>query len=119
MAERYISEAIAKGELCHLPGEGAPLTLDDDSHVPESLRAGYRLLKNAGYLPPELEMRREAIELENLLNGLTPDDSAWETYSKHLILLKMKLSQAGLSTSFLSGRYAAQVREHFGQKQKG
>lgn len=34
-----------------------------DRRVPAELRAGYRILKNSGLMPPELEMRREAIEL--------------------------------------------------------
>lgn len=69
-AERHIAEAQAKGEFDNLAGSGEPLILDDDSHVPPELRAGYRLLKNAGCLPPELEQRREAQEdiLEILLN---------------------------------------------------
>ena len=49
-AERHILEAQTKGEFDNLPGSGEPLTLDDDSHVPAELRAGYRLLKNAGCL---------------------------------------------------------------------
>lgn len=57
-AERHIIEAQRKGEFDNLPGRGEPLILDDDSHVPAELRAGYRLLKNAGCLPPELEQRR-------------------------------------------------------------
>ena len=61
-AERHIAEAQAKGEFDNLVGSGEPLILDDDSHVPPELRAGYRLLKNAGCLPPELEHRREAIQ---------------------------------------------------------
>lgn len=50
-AERHIIEAQRKGEFDNLPGRGEPLILDDDSHVPAELRAGYRLLKNAGCLP--------------------------------------------------------------------
>lgn len=50
-AERHIIEAQRKGEFDNLPGRGEPLILDDDSHVPAALRAGYRLLKNAGCLP--------------------------------------------------------------------
>lgn len=46
-AERHIIEAQRKGEFDNLPGRGEPLILDDDSHVPAELRAGYRLLKNA------------------------------------------------------------------------
>ncbi len=51
LAERHIQAALESGELEGLAGEGKPLTLDDDSHVPPELRVGYRLLKNAGYLP--------------------------------------------------------------------
>ncbi len=65
-AERHILDAQTKGEFDNLPGSGEPLTLDDDSHVPAELRAGYRLLKNAGCLPPELEQRREAVALADL-----------------------------------------------------
>ncbi len=49
-AERHILDAQTKGEFDDLPGRGEPLTLDDDLHVPPELRAGYRLLKNAGCL---------------------------------------------------------------------
>jgi hypothetical protein len=55
IAERKIAEALARGELDHLPGEGRPLELDDDALVPEDLRLAYRILKNAGFAPSEVE----------------------------------------------------------------
>jgi len=55
LAERQILAAIERGELDDLPGAGRPLDLDDDRLIPEHLRAGYRLLRNAGYLPPQLQ----------------------------------------------------------------
>lgn len=58
-AERHIIDAQRKGEFEDLRGAGEPLLLEDDSHVPVELRAGYRLLKNAGCLPPELEQRKK------------------------------------------------------------
>ena len=64
IAEARIQEAMDQGELRGLPGEGQPLLLDDDSAIPEELRAAYRLLKNAGFLPPELQWRRELREAE-------------------------------------------------------
>lgn len=70
-AERHISSALKRGELENLSGEGKPLQLDDDSHVPADLRAGYRLLKNAGCLPPEIEQRKEAATLASLIRGLS------------------------------------------------
>ncbi|TGB90515.1 DUF1992 domain-containing protein [Escherichia sp. E2748] len=105
-AERHITEAQAKGVFENLPGSGEPLILEDDTHVPPELRAGYRLLKNAGCLPPELEQRKEAIQLLDILNGIRQDDPQYQDVSRQLSLLELKLRQAGLSTEFLRGEYA-------------
>ena len=105
-AERHIIDAQIKGEFENLPGSGERLTLDDDSHVPAELRAGYRLLKNAGCLPPELEQRKEAIQLLDLLKGIRKDDPQYQEVTRRLSLLELKLRQAGLSTEFLRGDYA-------------
>ncbi|URQ61165.1 DUF1992 domain-containing protein [Pantoea alhagi] len=113
LAEQHIREAQQRGELQGLPGEGAPLVLDDDSHVPPELRAGYRMLKNAGYLPPELEIRREALELNDLLKQLDPDEIAQSDHLKRLRLLEIKLLQAGLNTDFLSGEYRNAIAQRF------
>ena len=71
IAEQYIAQAIARGELDDLPGAGEPISLDDDRWVPEELRAGYRLLKNAGFVPPEVESLRQLRDLESLLARVT------------------------------------------------
>ena len=105
-AERHIIDAQRKGELDNLPGSGEPLSLDDDSHVPAELRAGYRLLKNAGCLPPELEHRKEAVMLTDLLKGVQESDPRYAELSRRLALLELKLRQAGLNTDFLRGDYA-------------
>jgi DnaJ homologue, subfamily C, member 28, conserved domain len=55
IAERKIEEALARGEFDGLPGEGRPLDLDDDALVPEELRMAYRILKNAGFAPQEVQ----------------------------------------------------------------
>ncbi|EDS6442069.1 DUF1992 domain-containing protein [Salmonella enterica subsp. VII serovar 1,40:g,z51:--] len=105
-AERHIIDAQTKGDFENLAGSGEPLILDDDSHVPPELRTGYRLLKNAGCLPPELEQRKEAIQLLDLLKGIRQDDPQYPELCRRLSLLEMKLRQAGLSTEFLRGEYA-------------
>ncbi|HHT8355840.1 TPA: DUF1992 domain-containing protein [Raoultella ornithinolytica] len=109
-AERHILDAQTKGEFDDLPGRGEPLTLDDDLHVPPELRAGYRLLKNAGCLPPELEQRREAVALVDLLKAARPDDPHDAELSRRLALLELKLRQAGLNTDFLRGEYADRLQ---------
>lgn len=74
IAEEKIKEAIERGELDHLPGMGKPLKLEDLSRVPEELRAGYILLKNAGILPEEIELKKELITLRELIDSCTNDD---------------------------------------------
>ena len=67
MAESKIRSAIARGEFDDLPGHGKPLQLEDLSRVPAELRIGYKLLRTAGCLPPELEARKDAARLGALL----------------------------------------------------
>jgi len=67
LVERRIREAAERGEFDDLPGRGRPLRLEEDALVPEELRAGYRLLKNAGYLPPALQPHGELRRIEQLL----------------------------------------------------
>lgn len=105
-AERHIVDAQRQGDFDNLPGSGKPLMLDDDSHVPEELRAGYRLLKNAGCLPLELQQRKEAVELADLLKGIKEEDLRYRDLQRRLTLLEIQLRQAGLSTDFLHGDYA-------------
>jgi hypothetical protein len=116
LAEQQIRAAQEKGELSNLPGEGAPLTLDDDSGVPPELRTAFRLLKNSGFLPPELEMRREALQLNDLLHQLDPAERPASELNKKLTLLEMKLRQAGMSTDFLHGEYADSIGQHLQQE---
>lgn len=72
--EKHIKDASDNGEFDNLAGRGKPLVLDDDSAVPEELRTAYRILKNAGYLPPELQDKKEAIELDHMLKSVIPDN---------------------------------------------
>ncbi|ALV90814.1 MULTISPECIES: DUF1992 domain-containing protein [Pantoea] len=116
LVEQHIRAAQEKGELSNLPGEGAPLQLDDDSAVPPELRSAYRLLKNAGFLPPELAMRREALEINDLLRQLDPADQQAESLHKKLTLLEMQLRQAGMSTDFLRGDYRESISQRLQQE---
>ncbi len=53
IAEERIKETQGKGAFDNLPGRGKPLDPDDGANVPEELRMAWRVLKNAGCLPPE------------------------------------------------------------------
>lgn len=115
-AERHIRDAQQQGEFENLPGTGAPLRLDDDTHVPVELRAGYRLLKNAGCLPPELAQRKEALALADLLKTVQQDHPDYQELSRRLTLLELQLRQAGLSTEFLRGEYADRLMKKMGEE---
>lgn len=71
IAEVKITEAIERGEFDDLPGAGKPLELEDLSRIPPHLRAGYKLLRNANALPPEVELRREIYSLGGLIDAAT------------------------------------------------
>jgi len=70
IAEQRILEAQRKGEFDNLPGKGKPLELEDLSWVPEELRIGYHVLKNAHVLPPEAELLKDIHTLEDLLKHI-------------------------------------------------
>ncbi|WP_273525333.1 DnaJ family domain-containing protein [Mailhella massiliensis] len=90
-AERRIQEAQKEGAFDHLPGEGRPLDLEDDSAVPQELRMAYKVLKNAGYLPPELADRKEINTLLDLLEHCEDGAEKLRQMQKlDVILMRMK-----------------------------
>jgi DnaJ-like protein len=74
IAEARIVEAIERGDLDDLPGSGRPLELEDLSRVPADLRPAYKVLRNAGVLPPELEVRRQIQSLGRLIDETAGED---------------------------------------------
>jgi hypothetical protein len=73
IAEQKIREAISQGEFDCLENAGKPIDLDDLPWVPEDLRMSYRVLRNAGCLPPELELRKKILTLRDLIHTLDDD----------------------------------------------
>lgn len=73
LAEEGIREAMERGEFDDLPLAGKPLPMESNGFVPEDLRLAYKLLKDAGYLPPEMELRKEIVSLRELLATVEDD----------------------------------------------
>ena len=59
VAEKAIREAQRKGEFDNLPGMGKRLVFEDDSMVPEDLRMAYKVLRNSGHLPSEMQEEKD------------------------------------------------------------
>ena len=54
---RHLREALASGELAAARSFGKPLPEDAGwNATPESLRMPFKILKNAGVVPPEVEL---------------------------------------------------------------
>jgi hypothetical protein len=91
LAEQKIAEAVSRGELDGLPGQGRPLDLDDDPLVPEGLRVAYRILKNSGHIPPEVQALRDIAELERLVQRAEGDAPAQAKALRKLALLRTRI----------------------------
>ncbi len=91
LAEEKILEAMERGEFDDLPLAGKPLPLESNGSVPEDLRLAYKVLKDAGFLPPEIEMRKEILNLRELLSTVD-DDEERRKLSKRINDLMLKLN---------------------------
>lgn len=117
IAESKILEAIQNGEFENLPGKGKPLELEDLSHIPEELRASYRILKNAGILPEEMQLQKEIVSLQSLINCCYEEEEI-ATLKKKLNekVLRFNLlmeKRKGISPSTLSF-YRTKIYRRFG-----
>lgn len=90
IAERKIAEAVRKGLPDIEEWHNRPLPITHDTLVPEELRMAYKILKNAGYLPPEIEAKKEIQRLEDLL-ATCEDEHTRVKQIKKLNYLLLKL----------------------------
>lgn len=65
--DEIIRQAMANGEFDNLPNKGKKLNLDEYFEMPEEVRIGYALLKNADFAPPEVELLKEIAALKESL----------------------------------------------------
>jgi hypothetical protein len=103
IAENRILEAIESGLFDNLRGRGKPLKFEDESHIPPELRMAYRILKNADCLPPELELRKEIVRLQDLVANM-PDEAEKLQQMRRLNFLMMKMD--------MTRPVSAQLLEH-------
>lgn len=74
VAEAKIREAIDKGLFDNLSTEGKPVEIEIDRRVPAELRGSYTVLKNAGMLPEEMELKKSMVTLRDLIDAATDGD---------------------------------------------
>ena len=96
--EKRIKEAQKRGDFDDLPGSGEPLNIEDDSHVPEDLRLAYKILKNADCLPPELALKKEIRQMEDMLEKI-PDEKEKYRQIKRINYKILQLNMMGRGSS--------------------
>jgi len=90
IAERRITEAIREGKFNSDKWKGKPLPAEDNSFVPDDLRMAYKVLKNAGFLPPEIETKKEISKLEELIAKTDDEHTRLKQLNKlNFLILKL------------------------------
>lgn len=100
IVEKRIKKAKEEGVFDDLPGQGEPLSIEDDSHIPEDLRLVHKILKNADCLPPELQLRKEIRQMEDMLENI-PDEKEKYRQIKKINYKIMQLNMMGKGSPLL------------------
>ena len=118
IVEERIREAQKNGEFDNLPGRGKPLSLEDESHIPEDLRIAYKILKNADCLPPEILEKKEIYQMEELLASI-PDEKERYKLIKKINYRIMKLNMMGKRSPLLEENqiYCKKVIDKMAEKE--
>jgi hypothetical protein len=104
IAEQRIAEAMRERDLNSPKWKNKPLPLEDDRFVPDDLKMAYKLLKNSGYLPPEIEERKEIKKVEDLIAS-TEDEHERLKQMKKLNVLLMKVDARRSFSSNISRQH--------------
>ncbi len=91
IVEARIKKAQKEGVFNELQGTGTPIVFEDDYHIPEDLKLAHKILKNADCLPPEVEVRKDIRQTEDLLSDLKDTKQQYRVLKK-LNFLIMKLN---------------------------
>jgi len=73
LVDKMIEQWLSETDCASLPGAGKPLSLDEYFSWPEEQRVGLSLLKNAGFVPPEVELLREISRLNDAIAACKQD----------------------------------------------
>lgn len=85
---RHLAESEKTGELQAAASFGKPLDFGDGYfETPEDLRMGFKILKDGGYVPPEVELMQE---IEALRRTLEADPAAANAHAERLRLADMR-----------------------------
>jgi hypothetical protein len=112
LVEQRIKQAQEKGEFDNLEGMHKPLKFNDNN-VPEELKLAHKILKNAGFVPPEVEIKKKINTTEDLLDNAKYDTDKRRKLTKKLnyYLTKLETIRAtnGIDHSLSTEMYRNQI----------
>ncbi len=114
LAEQRINQAVDRGEFKDLAGKGKPLELEDLSHIPEDLRMSYKIMKNAGMIPEEMQLQGELVKLHQLIHvcvNAGEKEKLSRTFTEKKLRFQLLMEQRGLSGSTAFLQYEQQMRD--------
>ena len=89
---RALAESEQSGELRSAPSFGKPLHFGDGyDETPAEFRMGFKILKDAGVVPPEVELMRQIDALRQSLEGL-PEGEGLRAGQQRLAEMRQQLS---------------------------
>jgi hypothetical protein len=74
LIEMKIKKAMAEGEFDNLAGKGKPLDLKKYYDMPEHLRTAYQIIKNSGYVPEEVRLKKEMETLKEMVKDCRSEE---------------------------------------------
>ena len=117
IVEKRIQTAQKKGEFENLSGAGKPLDLKDDRNVPEELRLAYKILKNADCSPPEIELKKEIRQTEDLLSGMQATSEKYRLLKRlNFLIMKLNTTRNASIMFELPQQYEENLIDRFGSK---
>ena len=119
IVEERIRRAQRNGEFDDLPGSGQPIRYGNGSLVPEELRLAYKILNNAGCLPPEVELKKEIRKTEDLLAGVEDAAEKYRILKKiNFMIMKLNTIQGKSILSDLPQHYMSKLAGRIGSKDR-
>lgn len=95
--DEHIAQSIRQselsGELQSARDWGKPLDFGDGyAETPEELRMGYKILKDAGYLPPEVELMKRLADARSRLAAMPAHGAEADSLRREIVDLQLKVT---------------------------
>ncbi|MBL0731507.1 MAG: DUF1992 domain-containing protein [Desulfosarcina sp.] len=116
IVEERIQKAQKKGLFKNLPGSGKPIPgSKQEPSISNDLHLAYKILKNADFLPPEIELKKKIQQTEDLLAGMEDTAEKYRTLKKlNYLIMKLNVTFNRSVMTEMPQQYATSILERFG-----